>query len=96
VFLAAAREAEGRKACRKIDHECGYMKAEREFQRLSNKDHVLLKQICKIDAKSLQGILVKARAVKLIHMDDDLIEFGDATDEALAASILNELLALKA
>jgi hypothetical protein len=43
----------------------------------------------------LQGILVKARAVKNIH-NDDAIEFGDATDEVLAASILNELLALQA
>jgi hypothetical protein len=85
-----------RKACRKIDHATGYMKAEREFQRLANQDHALLNKICKIEAKSLQGVLVKARAVKLIHVDEDLIEFGECTDEVLAASILNELLALQA
>jgi hypothetical protein len=39
---------------------------------------------------------MKSRAVKLIHADDEAIEFGDATDELLAASILNELLALSA
>jgi hypothetical protein len=44
----------------------------------------------------LQGILVKARAVKTIHYDDAAIEFGECTDEVLAASILNGLLALQA
>ena len=72
------------------------MKAEREFQRLANKDGALLDKICRIEAKTLQGILVKARAVKLIHRDDDLIEFGESTDQALAASVLNELLVLAA
>jgi hypothetical protein len=92
--LIAAIE-DWRKACRKIDHAVGYMKADREFQRLANQDHNLLKKICKTEAKSLEGILVKVRAVKLIHRDDDLIEFGDATNEVLAASVLNELLALQ-
>lgn len=84
-----------RKACRRIDHAVGYMKADREFQRLANLDHRLLKKICEMEAKSLQGLLVKARAVKLIHCDDEAIEFGDATDEVLAASILNGLLSLQ-
>ena len=70
------------------------MKAEREFRRVSNKDSALLEKICNFEAKTIQGILVKARAVKHIHMDDDLIEFGECTDEVLAASVLNELLAL--
>lgn len=85
-----------RKACRKINHTTGYMKAEREFQRLATKHHNILKKILRIEARSMQGILVKVRAVKLIHADDDEIEFGDGTNERLAASILNELLALQA
>ena len=84
-----------RKACRKVDNDSGLLKAEREYTRLGNRHHVLLKKIAKLEARSLQGILVKARAVKLIHADDEAIEFGDATDELLAASILNELLALQ-
>ena len=84
-----------RKDCRRTDHAVGYMKAERDYQRLGNKHHALLEKISMIEANSLQGILVKARAVKIIHADDDAIEFGDATDEALAASILNGLLALQ-
>ena len=84
-----------RKSCKKIDHACGYMKAQREFERLATRNHALLDKISEIEAKSLEGVLVKARAVKLIHRDDDLIDLGDATDELLAASVLNELLALK-
>ena len=93
--LIAAIEVWG-KAVRQIRHESGYMKAEREFTRIGNKHSNLLDRISEIDAKSLQGILVKARAVKTIHYDDAAIEFGECTDEVLAASILNELLALKA
>jgi hypothetical protein len=93
--LISAIEA-WRKACRRINHECGYMKAEREFQRLANKDSALLDKICNVEAKTMQGILVKARAVKHLHMDNDAIEFGHTTDAVLAASILNELLALAA
>ena len=85
-----------RKACRRIDHATGYMKAQRDFQHLANKNFALFDKISEIEARSLKGILVKARTVKLIHRDDDLIELGDATDEVLAASILNELLALPA
>lgn len=92
--LIAAIE-DWRKACRKINHAVGYMKAEREYQRLANKHHALLEKISKIEANSLQGILVKARTVKLIHADDDAIEFGDATEEVLAASVLNGLLSLQ-
>jgi hypothetical protein len=93
--LIAAIEVWG-KAVRKIRHASGYMKAEREFTRIGNKHNDLLDRIAEIDAKSLQGILVKARAVKTIHYDDAAIEFGKCTDEVLAASILNELLALQA
>ena len=93
--LIAAIEVRG-KACQKIKHASGYMKAEREFTRIGKKQSILLDKISEIDTKSLQGILVKARAVKTIHYDDDAIEFGEATDEVLAASILNELLALQA
>jgi hypothetical protein len=83
-----------RKGCQKIDHACGYMKAEREFRRLGNKDHALLEKICALEAKTLPGIMVKARAVKLIHADSETIEFGDTTDVSLAAAALNDLLAL--
>jgi hypothetical protein len=93
--LIAAIEVWG-KAVRKIRHASGYMKAEREYTRIGNKHNDLLNRIAEIDAKSLQGILVKARAVKAIHADEDAIEFGRCTDEVLAASILNELLALQA
>ena len=85
-----------RKACQRIKHASGYMRAEREFTRIGNKQSDLLDKIAEIDAKSLQGILVKARAVKLLHADEDAIEFGETADELLAASVLNELLALKA
>ena len=85
-----------RKGCQKIDHACGYMKAEREFQRLGNKDHALLEKICEIEAKTLPGIMVKARAVRLIHADSETIEFGDTTDVFLAAAVLNDLLSLDA
>ena len=93
--LIAAIEVWG-KAVQKVRHASGFMRAEREFNRIGNKQSDLLDRIAEIDEKSLQGLLVKACAVKLIHADEDLIEFGQCTDDVLAASVLNNLLAMAA
>ena len=92
--LIAAIEVWG-KAVQKIRHASGWMRAEREFNRIGNKQSDIFDRIAEIDAKTLQGLRVKARAVKLIHFDDEQIEFGRCTDDVLAASILNDLLALQ-
>ncbi len=84
------------KARRRIDCEAGLMKVERDNTRYGNREDYLLKKMVKIKATSLQGLLAKATAVKVLHSEEDEIEFGESTDEVLAASVLNELLALKA
>jgi len=38
-------------------------------------------------------LLVKAKAVKVIHCDEDEIDIGDATNHRLASSLLNDMLA---
>jgi hypothetical protein len=86
-----------RKDCRKIRHEIGLLKAERERNRSSKKHFDLIDKVAATNAKTLRGIIIKARAVKMLYSDEEKIELGEGnTDEFLAASILNELLALKA
>ena len=85
-----------RKACREINREVGLLKAERECNRLSRKHFGLIDRVAAISAKSLRGIIIKARAVKMLYSDEEKIVFGEGTDEFLTASTLNELLALQA
>ena len=85
-----------RKACRRIDHATGYMKAQRDFQHLANKVFALDDEVSELEANSLRGLQVKARTLQLIHRDDEDIGFGKTTDQVLALSIVKGLLALPA
>jgi hypothetical protein len=86
-----------RKARRKIDHEAGLLRADRELTRFGNREGNLLKQILKLKATTMEGLRAKAIAVKVIHSDEEEIELAsEGTDVVLAAAVLNELLALAA
>jgi chorismate mutase len=83
------------KARNGIEREVKLEEADRELGRLVTKRNEILDAIAAINARTMEGLRVKARAVKIIY-DKDEVEFGDTTDEVLAASLINDPLAIAA
>jgi hypothetical protein len=65
-----------------------------EWDKLSDQQSEIFDAILSCSASTFDGLRVKARAVKIIHSDEEAIELGDTTDDQLAASVLNDLLAM--
>jgi len=77
----------------RIADSLGSEQIEQEIEILQDQQSDLFDAILSRPAKTLEGLMVKARAVKVIH-EEDTIEFSESTDVQLAASALNDLLAM--
>jgi hypothetical protein len=71
----------------------GLDEAQKELDALLDRKTELFEAIMATPATSYAGLLVKAKAVKVIHCDEDEIDIGDATNHRLASSLLNDMLA---
>jgi hypothetical protein len=80
--------------CRKADKLYGDYALSLTTEKLEDEKSELFDEMAQMQARSLQGILAKARVVKMIHQDDPQIEIGEANDAELASSLIMDMLAL--
>jgi hypothetical protein len=85
-------------AWRKIEDQrtehFGIPDMEREEEAVYDEQTELLEAIVVAPAKTAEGLLVKARAIKWLYPDDGEIELGDSTSDRLAESLISDFLAM--
>lgn len=64
------------------------------IEKLDEERSELFDNMVAMQASSLQGILAKARVIKMIHQDELQIELGETRDWQLASSLVMDMLAL--
>jgi hypothetical protein len=73
----------------KASKDSGFNAAEKEHDRLADKEWAVFKEIINVRAKSPEGMAVKCRAAELVGINDDIDDGGTSVWKSLRTDILS-------
>ena len=73
----------------------GYSAIEAELEALQDQESELLDGLVAAPARTMAGVIAKARALTMLYDRDEQIELGESTDCELAASLIGDMLAIE-